>query len=570
MSSEPDTLPRAAARSALASALSVYVEPLASDARVAVLGDASNGLAESFLDLGARTVHLFDPDEARAARAAESIPRGVAVRALTPGDLDVRDGAYDLVVIPDLALVPDAARTVGRLRRVVDARGAVVALARARIAAPDDVAGESFDDVVASDFSYAELYDLFANRFDDVSMTGVLPFEGIVFAELGGSEDVAVSVDTRLAESPLPSLFVVVAGRGASALDPYAIVQVAAAPVAPPGRGARASGDPALVAAAQLRADLLHAQLEEQRARVVVAESRGGDNTTRLLRALETSQAEVEGLRDAAARAETVIARVTIERDAMTLRSAELETALVQVQQTMLLLERRLASAEQGILERDDVIATLNAELDTRAQEDDEEERGALAAETEALEAQLRDRARLVAELEKEIGRRDQLVRELVAAVEELRAGRAPAEPPPLPNLDHEELGRVRRKADELALEVARRESELVAQGWRIQDLESRDRARAAEPPPVTLPSVPPPAPPPAAADANGATHSEALSTALARAEEEIAALRQALTQEHAARVAAESGEELERARAELARQAVLLSQLESRLRTTS
>ena len=42
----------------------------------------------------------------------------------------------------------------------------------------------------------------------------------------------------------------------------------------------------------------------------------------------------------------------------------------------------------------------------------------------------------------------------------------------------------------------------------------------------------------------------------------ELNALRQALTQEHDARMAIESGEELARARADLARQAVLLEQL--------
>jgi multidrug resistance efflux pump len=51
----------------------------------------------------------------------------------------------------------------------------------------------------------------------------------------------------------------------------------------------------------------------------------------------------------------------------------------------------------------------------------------------------------------------------------------------------------------------------------------------------------------------------------LARTRDELDALRQALTQEHAARVAAESGEELSRARAELARQAALLEQIKGR-----
>ena len=74
---------------------------------------------------------------------------------------------------------------------------------------------------------YAELYDLFALQFESVTMTGVLPFAGVVFAELGAGDDLAVSVDTRLVDPEPPSVFVVTAGREAALLDPYAIVQVA-------------------------------------------------------------------------------------------------------------------------------------------------------------------------------------------------------------------------------------------------------------------------------------------------------------------------------------------------------
>ena len=115
----------------MVSALSVYVEPLVADARVAVIGDVELGLHERLIELGARTVHLFDPDPERVARSADEVPRGVSVRMLRD-DFDVRDGAFDLVVIPDLGILPDPAGAIVRLRRVVDARGAVVAMGRAR------------------------------------------------------------------------------------------------------------------------------------------------------------------------------------------------------------------------------------------------------------------------------------------------------------------------------------------------------------------------------------------------------------------------------------------------------
>jgi hypothetical protein len=124
---------------------------------------------------------------------------------------------------------------------------------------------------------------------------------------------------------------------------------------------------------------------------------------------------------------------------------------------------------------------------------------------------------------------------------------------------------RLRKKLDALALDVARRQGELVAQAWRITELEN-DKARLLAASRGTAPSPavvarPDPAREPAAEGGRIAD----LERDLARTRDEIDALRQALTQEHAARVAAESGEELSRARAELARQAALLEQMRGR-----
>jgi chromosome segregation ATPase len=174
-------------------------------------------------------------------------------------------------------------------------------------------------------------------------------------------------------------------------------------------------------------------------------------------------------------------------------------------------------------------------------------------AETTNVEAMLRERAGVIAAMQKELDRREHLVHELVAALEEARASTgAPLEfeaAPAMPGVAPEEVARLRRKMDELALEVARREAELAAQAWRITELENDKRRLAAK---VAAPA--PVAAPPRALDRD-----------LAAARDELDALRQALTQEHAARLAAESGEELTRARAELARQSALLEQMRGR-----
>jgi hypothetical protein len=588
--------------SAVVSALSVYVEPLVADARVAVIGDVELGLHERLLELGARTVHLFDPDPERVARTADEVPRGVSVRMLRD-DFDVRDAAFDLVVIPDLGILPDPAGSVVRLRRVVDARGAVVAMGRARTQqqqdrVPEHGERESFPELAPAVVEYAELYDLFALQFESVTMAGVLPFAGVVFAELGAGDDLAVSVDTRLVVPDPPSVFVVVAGREDSALDPYAIIQVEPSldveelveeidvesldtiaieiPLLTREVDRRDREVAAAFAAMQLKAELLAAQLDEHRSRLAAIDSRSADEAGRL-------------------------EHVSLERDAALTRASELEGVLVAAQQALGGLERRLVAAEQGMLERDDQIAALNAELDARTNNGQEltaeivdpvaiaeliaraerAERSlalhvadlaqlseAQAAETHMLEDQLRERARVIAATDKELARREQLVRELVSSLEEARDNAAAAggaahvfeAAPSMPGVAPEEVARLRRKLDDLALAVARREGELVAQAWRITELENdKTRLLAARAAPLAPAAALASAPAARAADPG---RSSDLERELARTRDELDALRQALTQEHSARMAAESGEELSRARAELARQAALLEQI--------
>jgi hypothetical protein len=422
-------------------------------------------------------------------------------------------------------------------------------------------------------------------------MTGVLPFAGVVFAELGAGDDLAVSVDTRLVDPEPPGVFVVVAGREPAALDPYAIVQVArevdnidvidvmdvvdvvdtiavqAVSLVAPADQSREVETAAAFAAMQLKAELLAAQLDEHRSRLASVDSR---------RIEQQSQIE----------------QIVLERDAAMTRASDLEGIVGAAQQSLASLERRLVAAERGMLERDDQIAALNAELDARSNDEEElttdavdpallgelvarSERAeaslalhiadlahvseAHATETASLEEQLRERARVIAAMDRELGRREQLVRELVASLEEARENLHGAGPfqasPAIPGVAPEEVARLRRKLDDLALEVARREGELVAQQWRITELEN-ERARL-----LARPPAPPPAPAQVAV-AHAAPPAPPPPGDVARMRDELDALRQALTQEHAARVAAESGEELARARAELARQEALLDQM--------
>src|SRR5262245_32410489 len=85
--------------------LSAWVEPLVRGRRVAVLGDATIGLAERLGERGARLVHAYDPDPARAAEAMSrgaGAGRGHVSYAVFGPELGVRDGAFDVAIVPDL------------------------------------------------------------------------------------------------------------------------------------------------------------------------------------------------------------------------------------------------------------------------------------------------------------------------------------------------------------------------------------------------------------------------------------------------------------------------------------
>ncbi len=439
---------------------------------------------------------------------------------------------------------------------------------------PGPIAPPFATDLGPAALGYDELYALFAASFDEVSLAGVVPFAGVVFAELGGDdESPAVSVDTRFAPAEAPSIFVVVARQEGppgdrQLLDPYAIVQVTETETGTP-REATIALETAF-AASQLRSELLASQLDETRDRLVIADVRTVEAAARLDRA-------------------------AVERDGALTRAMELETILSAAQQMLAVLERRLLEAEQAVLEREERLAVFAGALEaTRAIEavpsvdivdllsraesaeaafsalaerqevelDELRERAehgerAFAAqgadlahvadahgvEMASYEEQLRDRARLIAALEKELARREQLVLELVTSLEDARGGSAAPlfeASLPLSISPDPQIAILERNLDALAAEVARREGELTARGWRITELENALAARPAR-------SVEPPSPSP------GPMH------------DEVDALRQALAQEHAARVAAESGEELTHARAELARQAALLDQMRGR-----
>jgi hypothetical protein len=325
------------------------------------------------------------------------------------------------------------------------------------------------------------------------------------------------------------------------------------------------------------------------------------DHSAARFRVLEASLAETY----AAARA--LETRAVMAEDVLLVRTEELRVVLDELDSLRTaFVEREDAAAEQAeapVPATDPALIETLSVMSSRAEraesaiarlEADLAHAGELhARELSSLETALRERAQAIQLLDREIARRERLVQELVGTVEELREHVALGEtetqqvaPPQQPAtiVDSAAPGsvggdsaRLRGQVEHLSLEIARREGELEARAWRISELErevgllsqslhgAEERAsRAMEHAPTVHYSGEVRDP----RDSDDAREAARLRT-------ELDALRQALAQEHAEKIAekqqadkvrAESGSLLEEARAELARQTVLVEQLSREL----
>jgi chromosome segregation ATPase len=213
--------------------LPAYVEPLIRGRRVAVLGDATVGLAEELAQRGARLVHAYDPDPARAAEALARLSSGRTHQisyAVLAGDLGVRDGAFDAVIVPDLSIFLDPAELMRRVRKLCAASGVAVVVAPnartgSRLLVPEAPAGATPRSSAPP--GYYELYDLVSLQFPKVRMVGQAPFVGYTVADFAPGSEPEVSVDTSLlTASEEPEYFIAVAGERTVTLEAYTVIEL--------------------------------------------------------------------------------------------------------------------------------------------------------------------------------------------------------------------------------------------------------------------------------------------------------------------------------------------------------
>lgn len=278
--------------------LGPVLETLVRGRRVAVLGDATLGLGERLAARGARLVHAYDPSPARTAEAIARTgatgpgPKPVAF-AVLEGDLGVRDGAFDVVVVPDLSSFPDAGEILRRARRLLPTSGLLIAAIPNQGAARTLLAPERQG---ANPLDYYPFYDAVALQFPVVRMFGQAPFVGYSVVDFAPEGEVDVSVDTSLLESTEePEWFIAVAGERPAQLDPFTVVELAFEDVAQATGRASSDAAPAssvlALTEAQTRASMLATELERMRD----SQRAASERQSGALAALSTRIAELEG-----------------------------------------------------------------------------------------------------------------------------------------------------------------------------------------------------------------------------------------------------------------------------------
>ncbi|MBW2529186.1 MAG: class I SAM-dependent methyltransferase, partial [Deltaproteobacteria bacterium] len=199
--------------------LGAFCEALAAGKRVAVVGDSSTGLAASLAPSAGRRLYAFDPDPRRTAENVARSPQRGASRVsyvVLDDDLDAHAGAFDLVVIPDLAEHGEPETILRQACGLLCRRGVVV------VASPNPRAVG-----VSGGLGYYELYDALAGEMETVQTLGQAAFVGFTIADFAAEGDPAVTIDSSLCEaSEEPHWFVLVGSQGPVEVDPYTLIQV--------------------------------------------------------------------------------------------------------------------------------------------------------------------------------------------------------------------------------------------------------------------------------------------------------------------------------------------------------
>ena len=427
-------------------ALAAYAEPLASNRRVLVFGNALASLSLQLLERGARSVHVCDPDALRAAEAgARNRSTQISFSSLADSDLSLRDGSFELGLVDNLGAF-DALALLRTIKRALGSRGvAVIACPNPEAAFPLLRSNTS----ASTSLDYYALYDAVAAEFEYVRMLGQTPFVGYAIADFSASGEPEPALDTSFVPGGAeePDSFIALASAHEVRLDEFAVIQLptrrllgsiavkAEAPAPPPAAPVSTAKDAELTR--------LNQWLKELESRASTADERADHAETELeeLRPqLEELRPQLESERQAHAALKT-----QHDKEVSALRA---ELSALRTQATNLRAESaghvsELARLKAELSERDQRLAEQAAKADQGVELAEFErqlvERG---SELRRMEQDLRTAERTGRELVRELARR---------SAEQATQGNA-----------------------ELERALAEREADLQAAAWTIESLSLR------------------------------------------------------------------------------------------------
>ena len=453
-------------------ALAAYAEPLATNRRVLVFGNALGSLPLQLLERGARSVHVCDPDALRVSEAAaRNRSTQIAFSSLADSDLSLRDAAFELALIDNLGAF-DPLPLLRTAKRALGSRGvAVVACPNPEAAFPLLRASNP----AATSLDYYALYDAVAAEFEHVRMLGQTPFVGYAIADFSASGEPEPALDTSFVPGGAeePDFFLALASNQEVRLDEFAVIQLPTRrllsslkgppPLALPAAPAAASENSAQARAHEAELARLNQWIKELEARASTADERADHSETEL----ETERTKLEGeLGTERAKLETERTKLETERQASAaLRSqhereisaARAELSALRTQATNLRADASSKASELARLTSE--LARLTSELAERdrqlAAQAEKVEQGS-AAELTEYERQLSERGSEVRRLEQDLRTAERTGRELVRELER-RTGE-----------------QSKQASLELERALAEREADLQAAAWTIESLSLR------------------------------------------------------------------------------------------------
>ena len=442
-------------------ALAAYAEPLASNRRVLVFGNALASLSLQLLERGARSVHVCDADAVRVSEAtAKNRSTQVSFSSLADSDLSLRDGAFDLALVDNLGAF-DALSIVRTAKRALGSRGVAV------VACPNPEAAFPLlrgNNPSATSLDYYALYDAVAAEFEHVRMLGQTPFVGYAIADFSASGEPEPALDTSFVPGGAeePDSFIAIASGHEVRLDEFAVIQL------PTRRLLGSIGAPAesSVPSKANEGELgrLNQWIKELESRASTADERADHAETELEELRPKLEKERQGQAAFKTQLEKELSAVRAEssklRSELNAKSSELNAKTNELNAKTSELSAKTSELDaktSALSARTSELSARTSELALRDKQLAEQlEKAEGSAELAEFERQLVERGGEIRKLEGDLRTAERTGRELVRELERRRA-------------DHSTAA-----GADLERALAEREADLQAAAWTIESLSLR------------------------------------------------------------------------------------------------